>query len=84
MKSAKLPVKVEDGTFSSERNVSFSVGDKHYSMVVDPEDLEDDNLRVNIVAESASEAIVDLPRETMTSGSRLRVPKDLVTTDAKK
>lgn len=71
----RLRVKVEPGAFPSERTVSFDAGGRRYSLVVDEKDLENDMLPVFVVAEGHDEALVDLPRDTFTSGSRIRVPR---------
>jgi hypothetical protein len=71
----RLRVHVEQGIFPSERTVSFSAGERRYSLVVDEKDLENDLLPVYVVAEGDDEALVDLPQETFTSGSRVRVPR---------
>jgi hypothetical protein len=71
----RLRVRVEKGLFPSERTVSFEAGDRSYSLVVDEQDVApDDTLMVHVVDERGDEALVDLPRETFTSGSRVRIP----------
>lgn len=67
---------VGEGIFSFERSVSIEAGDKHYTLIVDNDMLQDDTLEVYVVAESDKEAIVDLPRETFTSGNRIRIPRE--------
>jgi hypothetical protein len=74
MKSALLPVKVSPGMFTSERVVSFEGIGKHYTLIVDEMDVEKGFLKVYVVAEGDREVIIDLPRETFTSGNRVRVP----------
>jgi hypothetical protein len=71
----RLRVKVEPGLFPSERTVSFEAGGRQYSLVVDQRDVQDDTLPVYVVAEHEDEALIDLPRETFTSGSRVRIPR---------
>jgi len=78
MKKGHIRVEVGRGTFSSERSVSFVADKRKYNLIVDESDVEDGMLVVDIVEEMADEAIVDLPRETFTSGSRIRVPRSLV------
>ncbi len=75
MKKARLPVEVNPGMFRSERSVSFEVGGRRYSLIVDQEDVEDNHLVVYLVEQGEDEAVIDLPRDTFTSGNRIRVPK---------
>jgi hypothetical protein len=74
MKTGRIRVKVRPGTFSSERSVSFEAGGKQYALIVDEADVRDDTLEVRVIAESGEEAVVDLPRDTFTSGNRIRIP----------
>jgi hypothetical protein len=74
----RLRVKVEQGMFSSERAVSFRAGDQNYMLFVDESDVQGDTLEVFVVAERPDEAIIDLPRDTFTSGNRIRVPAGLL------
>jgi len=60
--------------FQSERSVSFQVGDQAYSLFVDQSDVQNDMLSVYVVEQKGDEAVIDLPRETFTSGNRIRVP----------
>ena len=76
MKKARIRVEVSPGTFSSERFVNFLAGGKHYSMVVDAHDVSDGTMQVSVLAEYSGEVLVDLPRETVTTGPRVRLPKD--------
>jgi hypothetical protein len=78
MKKGRIQVDVGQGSFSSERAVSFVAAGKKYSLVVDESDIENGMLVVYVVEEMGEEAIVDLPRETFTTGSRIRVPRVLV------
>jgi hypothetical protein len=80
MNRKRIRVDVKPGMFSSERAVSFQAGGERYTLLVDEEDIrQDDNtLEVYVVDQSGNEAIVDLPRETATAGTRVRVPKDLL------
>jgi len=64
--------------FTSEKTVSFNVGQTAYTLFVDQQDVVDGELRVNIVRYDNGDAIIDLPRETLISGNRIRVPKDLL------
>lgn len=71
----RLRVEVKPGMFQSERTVSFEAGGRRYVLVVDERDVAADNtMRVYVVDESGEEALVDLPQETFSSGSRVRVP----------
>lgn len=78
MQMRRIRVTVEPGTFSSERNASFRIGKTRYSLIVDKQDVQDDTLNVVVVAEVDEDAIIDLPRETFTSGNRIRVPKNVL------
>jgi hypothetical protein len=70
----RLRVRVEKGIFPSERTVSFETGGRNYSLVVDEQDVAADNtLVVHLVGQQGDEALIDLPRETFTSGSRVRI-----------
>lgn len=80
IKKGWLPVDVKPGLFSSERSVTFDTGKAKYSLIVDQADLSGGNLAVYIVAEQGNEAVIALPRETFTSGSRVRVPREVVKT----
>ncbi len=79
-KRAKLiQVSVRAGVFSSEREVSFAAGSKNYRMLVDRADVQPSNrIRVYVVTEAKNTALVELPRETFTTGNRVRVPKSVL------
>jgi hypothetical protein len=64
------------GIFSSERSVSFEAGGKHYNLIVDADQLQDNTLVVQVVAEGDKEALIDLPQETSISGNRIRILKE--------
>lgn len=82
MRDPHIRVRVTPGLFNSERNVSFDAGDRKYNLVVDVKDLfKEDSILVAIVDETAEELLVDLPRETFTSGNRIRVPRGVVQGD---
>lgn len=67
--------KVGQGLFASERSVTLQVGEDIYNLIVDEHDVQpDDTLEVTVVAAEGDQALVDLPRETFTSGNRIRVP----------
>jgi hypothetical protein len=61
--------------FPSERTVSFEIGGKQYTLIVDEADVQDGMLTVYVVEQSDQEALVDLPRDTFTTGNRIRIPK---------
>ena len=78
----RLRVSVQPGMFSSERTVSFEAGGRRYVLIVDQEDVaEDDTLMVYVVDQRDGEALVDLPRDTFTTGSRVRVPSSVLLPD---
>ena len=79
MKSMKKRIKVNaigPGVFSTENTVSFEADGKEYSLLVDKDFLQNGTLEVQVVAEGEKEALIDLPRDTFTSGSRIRISKD--------
>jgi len=79
---AQIKVSVKAGMFSSERSVSFSTGAVSYSLLVDEQDLTPDHLlRVILVGIEGGDAVVELPRETFTSGTRVRIPRSLLIDD---
>lgn len=73
-----IKVEVSRGVFSSERCVSFSVGDKHYESIVDVSDVIGDRLLVYEIERRGDEVLIQLPRECMVSGSRLTVPASML------
>lgn len=81
-KNAQIKVAVKSGMFHSERSVSFSAGNVHYTLVVDEHDLTaNDRLRVLLLNLEGDDALVELPRETFTSGARVRIPRSLLVDD---
>lgn len=74
----RIRVSVKPATFPSERAVSFEVAGRRYSLIVDERDIRDDTLAVSVVAENQEkgEAVIDLPRDTPVSGSRIRIPSE--------
>lgn len=81
MKSPRASIKVDvlPGVFSSERTVSFSNGSTKYQLVLDESQLiGDGSLPVEILDESAEGYLIGLPSDTFTSGSTVRVPRNLV------
>lgn len=74
-----IKVEVSPGMFSSEKTVSFSTGWATYQLVLDERQLVQGNgLPVQIVDETADDFIVNLPTDTFTSGSTVRVPRKMV------
>jgi len=81
MKNFRASIKVEvlPGVFSSERTVSFSNGATKYQLLLDESQLiGDSSLPVEILDESAEGYLISLPSDTFTSGSTVRVPRNLV------
>ena len=76
MKEGQIKVKVGPGMFSSERSVVLNVGEKCYNLIVDKQDVKSSMLTVYVVADTGDRGlIVDLPRETFTGESRIRIPR---------
>lgn len=81
---AQIPVRVSDGMFAHEANVSFFAGADYYSLLVERADIDFRGreragyLSVIVVEQGETESIIDLPRETFTSGRRVRVPNTLL------
>lgn len=75
----KYRIKVSNvgpGVFSNERSVSFQVGGQSYTLIVPTEYLgDDDTIGVEVVGNRGSDVLVDLPRETFTSGNRIMMPR---------
>lgn len=81
MDTMLIPVDVADpglGVFKSERAISFEAGGERYELIVDETDLQGSKLKVYLVARKGDEALIDLPRETFTSGYRIRIPYSLL------
>src|SRR5258705_459603 len=89
-KSFYLPCQIGLGPFERERGVSIDVpGFGKVTTIVDESDVWTERelrpgltvagrLKVVVVAVKNDKFIVDLPRETFSSGPRIVVPKDLV------
>lgn len=73
-----IKAKISPGMFTSERSVSFSVGENNYNLIVDESDVVGDYLIVTAIERAECKVIVDLPRETFTTGRRIRVPAEVV------
>lgn len=71
-------VKVEPGMFSQERFVTITTKAGKYYLYVDSNSLVGDLLTVYPVYEIGDEILIDLPQETLTSGSRIRVPREML------
>ncbi len=80
-----LPCKITKAMFRDERIVKFQVGKKRFTAVVDGADVieteeprtdqwTDGLLKVEIVKTEEKSALIDLPRETTTTGKRMYVP----------
>lgn len=66
---------VGPGLFSNERFVMFEVAGKPYSLFVDAGSVKDKTLEVQVVEGDGDTVLVELPRDTINAGSRVRVPK---------
>ena len=69
---------VGPGMFSSERFVLFEIDGKTYSLFVDAHSLHGHNLEVDVLAQDDDKALIELPREPINEGSRIRIPKALL------
>jgi hypothetical protein len=79
MEMMRIKVEVGRGMFSEERTVAFQANGTRYTLIVDERDVRDDHtMDVRVVAKGEREALIDLPRETFTTGSRVRVPIDIL------
>ena len=76
MQHAKIRVLVEPGVFKSERSVSFKAGDRTYALLVDEQDVQGNTLVVQVIGENQDEVWIDLPREDVNAGKRIKLPKD--------
>ena len=74
----RIRVSVGPGIFSSERSASFEINGQQYNMIVDESSIQGDTMEVRVVAEGEKEALIDLPRDTFTTGNRLRVPRAIL------
>ena len=63
------------GVFANERSATLVVNGEAYTLIVPQEYIQGDYLLVELVARRGDQALVDLPRETFTSGPRLMVPE---------
>jgi hypothetical protein len=75
----KYRIRVRDigpGVFSTERSATLDVGGQSYTLIVPTGYLDGETLRVEGIAERGDQILVDLPRETFTSGSRILVPRE--------
>jgi hypothetical protein len=69
---------VGPGMFSTETAVEIQAGDRTYTLFAPANKVKGDTLEVEVIAYQDGEALVDLPRETFTSGRRISVPRGLV------
>lgn len=73
----KYRIKVSNvgpGVFSNEVSATVRVGDQSYTLIVPDRYVTNDTIEVEFVAKRGDDALVNLPRETFTSGSRIMVP----------
>lgn len=87
---ARIECKVSLGMFAGERGVRIELPDgQSLSMFVDRSQVEvarepqpgeeiDGWLEVSVIGESDGRAIIDLPQQTFTSGTRVAVPRDFL------
>lgn len=87
---ATIPCRVSRGMFSDERAVLLDLpGEGRVSVLVDersvkvsrdpgPDEEVDGRLNVYIVAEEGENVVLDLPQPSITGGSRVIVPRRLV------
>jgi hypothetical protein len=61
------------GMFATERLVRFNARGRDYSLFVDAGSIHDKLIDVRVVAFDADTVLIELPQETMTGGSRVRV-----------
>jgi len=84
-----ISCKVSSGLFRGERVVEFKVQGETYRTVVDrrdviekkepsPDKWVDGLLRVRVLKKNKETILIDLPRETVTSGKRMFVPPGLL------
>jgi diacylglycerol kinase family enzyme len=78
MKRGRIAVKIDRGMFASERSVSFEGVGKTYHLMVDESDVQDGKLEVGILDEAQDTFLVALPTDTFTTGSTVRVPREVV------
>lgn len=71
----RIRVAVGPGMFSMEKSASFEANGQHYNLIVDASSIQGDTLEVRVISEGEEDAIIDLPRETFTSGNRIRISK---------
>ena len=94
-KETLLKCKVGLGMFKSERTVTVKVDATEFSAIVDAEDVRVDEepkgdelvdgwVRVFVIEKGKDQALIDLPRETFTSGTRIIVPMSLLRQDTSK
>ena len=79
--SSKSRIRVTNvgpGMFSHEASIEIEADGQHYALLVPKDKLEGDELEVEVVAERGDKVIVDLPRETFTTGSRISIPRQLL------
>jgi hypothetical protein len=77
----KRKMRIDDvgpGMFSNEKAVSFEISGKHYTLLAPAHTVDEaaKELDVEVIAERGDQLIVDLPRETFTTGNRISIPRD--------
>lgn len=89
-----LACRVGRGMFENERAITITADDVEFSALVDADDVVvksaprgDETVagwvKVSIVQKGKDRALVDLPRETFSSGPRILIPLTLIKTSRK-
>jgi hypothetical protein len=79
MKEVLIPVTVNEGMFSSEKNVSFDLNGTRINLVVDSDDVQGANLKVKVLEETKDRLFIELPREPFSGSGRLVVNRSMLT-----
>lgn len=86
-----IPCKISLGLFDDERVVQFEAEGKQYRAIVDKDDVQELQtpqkgrwveglLQVYVIKRNGETVLVNLPRETASSGRRITVSKQLLQT----
>jgi hypothetical protein len=75
-----IRVDVSPGMFRSERCVSFEAYGKHFESLVDQRSVNGDRLRVRVLNAEDDRVLIELPRETFTTGTRMWVSRSMLLT----
>ena len=79
MTKALLNACVEPGMFSNERSVRFISEGRHYSFLCDKSNtVGEDRVAVQVLEADDHHAVVALPGECFSGGSRARVPRSML------